>query len=60
MTTESFTAKIKGYIETHGLKRLVQAILSGAGVIDSGMAGQVVIHVNNGGVTKIVKTAEVK
>lgn len=43
-----------------GLKKALAEFLEAGGVIDENSVGQVIEHINNGGVTKIVRTAEVK
>lgn len=43
-----------------GVKKALAEFLSAAQIADEGTVGQVVIHLNNGGVTKIVKATEVK
>jgi hypothetical protein len=43
-----------------GLKKALSEFLAAGSVVDENTVGQVLIHVNNGGTTKIVKTTEVK
>jgi hypothetical protein len=43
-----------------GLKKALAELLSVAKVIDDTTAGQVIAHINNGGITKIVKSVEIK
>jgi len=43
-----------------GVKKALAELLSSASVIDENTVGQVICHINNGGVTKVIKTVEVK
>jgi hypothetical protein len=47
-------------LKTLGLKKLLAEVLMIGGAIDDKTAGQIVIHANNGGITRIIKTAEIK
>ncbi len=43
-----------------GLKKALAELLIAGSVMDENTVGQFLIHANNGGVTKIVRTVEVK
>lgn len=43
-----------------GLKKLIARLYQLANIVDNNMVGQTTEHWNNGGITKIVKTSEVK
>ena len=43
-----------------GFKKLLTRVYQLANAVDSSMVGQTVEHWNSGGITKIVKTAELK
>ena len=43
-----------------GLKKALAILLIAGKAMDDSTVGQFIIHVNNGGVTKIVKMVEVK
>jgi hypothetical protein len=51
---------LKAMLRDVGLKKLLAVILKMAGVIEEDSAGQIVAHINSGGVTKVYKNIEVK
>ncbi len=47
-------------LKEYGIKKVIAGLLAVANIVDGSTAGQVTIHINNGGVTKIVRSAEVR
>lgn len=43
-----------------GFKKALAELLNAGGQTDENTVGQIIAHINNGGVTKIVRTVEVK
>lgn len=55
----SYQTALKEALKAMGLKKVMAEVLTLHGAIDEKTAGQIVAHVNSGGITKIVKTAEI-
>jgi hypothetical protein len=55
----AYQLALKEALKAMGLKKVIGELLTLHGSIDDKTAGQVVVNVNAGGVTKIVKTAEI-
>lgn len=47
-------------VRIEGAKRILKEVLCAANVIDKDTVGQVVIHVNNGGITDVYRNIKVK
>jgi hypothetical protein len=56
----SYAPALKEALKALGLKKVIGEVLTIHGAIDEKTAGQIVAHINAGGITKIVKTAEVQ
>ena len=56
----SYATALKEALKAMGLKKVLGETLVIHGAVDDKTCGQVTLHLNAGGVTKVVKTAEIQ
>jgi len=55
-----YSVAIATAVREEGLKKVLADVFRVAGIMKSDTAGQIIAHMNNGGVTKVVQQVEVK
>jgi len=55
-----YSVAIATAVREEGLKKVLADVFRAAGIMKTDTAGQVISHMNNGGVTKVVQQVEVK
>lgn len=56
----SYRPAIDEAIKALGLKKVLAEVYNSAKVVDEKTSGQIICHINQGGVSKVVQVAEIK